>query len=881
MPLAAGARLGHFEVLAPLGAGGMGEVYRARDIDLGRDVALKVLPDEVARDHERLARFEREGRVLAALNHPGILVVFEVGDQDGKPFVVSELLEGETLRQALARLTLRQALDYAAQVASGLAAAHEKGVVHRDLKPENLFVTRDGRVKILDFGLAKVASSPGHGRDTAAETLSSPTTPGTVWGSAGYMAPEQVRGEEVDHRADVFSLGVVLYELLTGRRAFRGNTIAETLTAILREDPPELSELAPHVPPGVWRVVKRCLEKRPEDRFQSARDVGFALEVGADPDPTRRAGTQGPARRARVAIGAAVAGCLGGLLLSRLATVPPTPAVTPRRLTIETPSSAPLSDDVYVPFALSPDGTTLAFVTSQPERLFLRRLDTFEATPVEGTEGAYDPFFSPDGQWVGFWAYGKLKKIPVAGGPAVTLCDAYDMLGASWGENGTIVFAGNDESLSIVSADGGTPRPLTKLDPARHEVQHAFPQLLPGGRAVLFTATARSTSDPYSVEAQDLATGERHTVVPGARYGRYLPTGHVVYARGTTVFAVPVRRESLRVEGPGVAVLENVAAGPAGEALLSVAPDGTLAFVPGGPRALRTLVWADRNGVATTLGIAPRLYEHPRLSPDGRRVAVSLEEAGRLDIWIYTFEQETLERLTFDRTVGLGFDYHTFTPDGARITYTVDSPDGFRVVSAPVDASGSPEDLLSWAARIAPHSWLRDGQALLLNELGATTGGDLLVFRPGTEPRVTPFVQEPGNQWGASASPDGRYVAYAGDETGRFEIYVRPFPGPGPKRQLTTEGGEEPVWSRDGRELFYRSGQRLMVIPIATSSPLQSGRPRLVFEGRFVKGDPGLPAYDVSPDARRFLMMKNEHEAQHRELRVILNWFEDLKRRVP
>jgi serine/threonine protein kinase len=877
MPLAAGTRLGHFEVIALLGAGGMGEVHRARDLSLGREVALKVLPEGFAQDRSRLARFEREAHATAALNHPNILMVFEVGAEQGTPYVVSELLAGHTLRTLLGEpLAAKRALGYAVQIAEGLAAAHDKGIVHRDIKPENLFVMTDGRVKILDFGIARHADTDDSGRDA---TL---TLPGATIGTPGYMAPEQVRGGSVDARADIFALGAVLYEMVSGQRAFGGRTGIDSLTAILNEDPPNLAELVPDLPKGVAQVVQHCLAKAREQRFQSARDVALALDIAASavPAPAPVVGRLRTPWIAAAGLALALAAAIaGGVVSTRMRSSSTTPSV--RRTGITMPASAPLSSDVYVPFALSPDGALLAYTTAQPENLFVRRLDGFDATRLAGTEGAFDPFFSPDSQWLGFWAFGQLKKVAVTGGPPIIICQAADLLGASWSENGSIVFApGPGHGLFIVAAEGGTPKVLTTLDPEKNEVDHVFPQVIDDGRAVLFTVTARSKEAPYSVEVFDLDTKSRRIVVRGAHYGRYLPSGHLLYVRDDTLFAMKVTPGTLAPSGPAVAVLDEVDNRESGEALFAVAADGTLMYVPAKAPPESTLVWVDRTGAATNTGLPTRPYRVARVSPDGRTIAADILSAGERDIWTTSMDGATLERLTFQRRLVWSFSSLTFSHDSTHLAYAEDAEGGSRLVTQAIDRSLPSRLLLQWKLPLGPSRWLSDAKAIVTSVRGEDSGGDILVVPTSGNEGPTPLVQGPGNQFGATLSADERYVAYASDETGRFEVFVTGYPGGGLKRQLTTDGGAEPVWSPRGDEIFYRSGDRVMAIPVTTTPALTVGRSHLLFEGRFATGSAGLPAYDVAPDGR-FLMMRPVGSPPTRELRVVTNWLPELRRLVP
>jgi serine/threonine-protein kinase len=545
MALEPRTRVGPYEVLALMGAGGMGEVYRARDERLGREVAIKVLLAAAARDPERRQRFEQEARAVGALNHPNVLAIHDVGDHEGTPYLVSELLDGETLRDRLdatSRLPTRKAVDYATQVAQGLAAAHDKGILHRDLKPENLFLTRDGGVKILDFGLAKL-TEPDLESDTDAPTRTRHTQAGTVVGTVGYMSPEQVRGRDVDHRSDIFALGAVLYEMLAGRRAFAEETPAETMTAILKHEPAGPPDSDHRVPLGIERITRRCLEKKPEERFQSARDLAFHLQVQSTASGSAASPVTGQPRRrwpnrvTLVVLGVVLLAAVGRLVEWMASREGPPPTT---RLNLVFPANAPPDLGSNESLALSPDGRRLVyagFVEGQ-RRLLLRPLDRYDVTPIPGTEGGYGPFVSPDGEWIGFYAEGKLKKVPMGGGPSVTLADnVWDAHGASWAEDGTVVFTRAVLlGLHRVPDTGGTPTELTEVDASRGEVSHLSPQILPGRRSVLFTVLRQ---DGPQIEIVDLDSGERKVVAQDGGHARYLETGHIVFVRSGALLAAP------------------------------------------------------------------------------------------------------------------------------------------------------------------------------------------------------------------------------------------------------------------------------------------------------------------------------------------------------
>ncbi len=899
MVLTPGTRLGPYEVLSPLGAGGMGEVYRARDSRLGREVAVKVLPDAVSNDPRALARFESEAKAVAALSHPNILALHDVGKEGTVSYVVMELLEGETLREALAKgpLALRKALDVALQVAEGLAAAHGKGIVHRDLKPENVFLTKDGHAKLLDFGLARSGPVPVGRDETQSPTVEKLTSEGAVVGTVAYMSPEQARGETVDFRSDQFSLGVVLYEMLTGKRPFGGASAAETLAAIIRDEPEPLTKLAPKLPALLGWTVQRCLSKDPEERFASTKDLAKELQnlrthlseavSAADVAPS-----EAPRLRRRVpfwalAAVAALATAVGLLLGSRFLRSGSPPA-SPLVVSLSFPvDAAPYTGGVN-PLTLSPDGKTLVYSGSNSGKLmlFVRRLDRDEVRPIPGTDGAVFPFFSPDGREVGFVANRKLKKVALAGGSPITLCDIQNPRGGTWGADGTIVFVrGTMLGLWRIPASGGEPRVVTTPDAAKGE-RHYYPQILPGGEHILFAIQDRNRTSHAAVVS--LRTGEQKILVEDAAYPRYLPTGHLVFARPGMLFAVPFSLKRLETSGPPVPLLDDLVTNhlEMQAAEYAFSEEGTLVYLPS--RELqRTLVWVDRKGATERVPFPPGGYEEVAISPDGGRLAANTFEKGEKTALLFgDFTRGTLSRSTEEGN----FAGLAWAPDGKRVAFGF-APQGrgpWHVFWQSADGSTPSERLTGESAeqQEEPTSFSPDGSLLLVNVFNYTntgpayTGWDIFVFPLSGERKLRPFLQTKFFERNAYFSPDGRWVAYESDESGRSEVFVRPYPGPGGKWQISIEGGAEPHWSRSGRELFYRHGDKMMMVDVETKPTFRPGRPRTLFEGRYF--DYEFNTYDVAPDGSRFLMIKPDPaESGPAHVNVVLNWFEEVKRRVP
>jgi len=909
MAIPSGTKLGSYDVVAQIGAGGMGEVYQAHDTKLGRDVAIKVLPEAFAHDADRLSRFQREAKMLAALNHPNIATIYGLEQSNGTSYLVMELVSGETLAERVKRegaVPVEEALAIAEQIAEAMEAAHEKSIIHRDLKPANVKVTPEGKVKVLDFGLAKAFTGDESGSDpTNSPTLSQAATmQGIILGTAPYMSPEQARGKACDKRTDIWAFGCVLYELLTGRQTFHGDDVTDILAAVVRAEP-DWQALPPATPMQVRTLLRRCLQKDKTLRLRDAGDARIeiheALTAPATVEPVagQRKNRERVAWAAAAAALALIAIAMTAVLVLR-APKPPQP-LQALRLSAEIGANASLNTNSGPSALLSPDGTRLALVArgaDQKRRIFVRSLDQLQATALSGTENAGDPFFSPDGQWLGFFADGKLKKISVQGGAAVTLCGVGDDRGGTWGADGTVVFTKDTASaLSKVSSAGGTPQPLTTLDKETGEVTQRWPQVLPGSKAVLFTSnttggTGASLEDS-DIVVYSVASGQRKTVQRGGFYARYLPSGHLVYMHEGTLFAVPFDLKRLEVTGQPVPILEGVVTAPInGGAQFSFSDTGNLVYVAGRGGQDVSIYWMDHEGKFTPLRETPGGYYNPAFSPDGRRLALEIFDGKRRDIWVYEWERDTLTRLTFG---GEGNAYPAWTPDGERITYSSQEKG-----EAPnlwwARANGAADaQRLTQSKNLAQfqESWSLDGKVLAFRQLNPGTGNDIMTlpikgneksgWKPG-EPK--PFVNSAFNEIEPAFSPDGRWLAYRSDESGSFEVYVRPFPGPGGKWQVSTGGGLYPKWSRNGKELFYRTADsKIMAVTYtASGDSLHADKPQLWSPGQFTDRGLGNYNFDLHPDGKRFAVLKtpgSEQTAAVNKVSFIFNFFDEISRKVP
>jgi serine/threonine-protein kinase len=887
--------VGPYEVLSKLGEGGMGEVYRARDTRLNRDVAIKVLPAAFAVDPERVARFEREAQTLASLNHPNIAQVHGIVEEPLA--LVMECVEGEDLAQRISRgpVPLDEALAIARQVATGLAAAHDRGIIHRDLKPANVKVSPDGDVKILDFGLAKAIARDDSG---AADLANSPTFSnlpqmtqmGVILGTAAYMSPEQARGKRVDQRTDLWAFGCVLYEMLSGQKPFQGedDSVATVLARILEREA-DYTALPPGTPPSIRRLIRRCLEKNPSRRLASAQDAGLEIDDahtapdGAVAPPARRT-LRGALSWTAALLGLALAGT--SVALWR-ATRPAEARVM--RYDIQLPAKTSLALAEWPSVAISPDGSAVVFVGTAEggTQLFLRRRDEAVIRPLEGTENGADPVFSPDGRWLLFRAGRDLMKMVVGSGPTA-IARIETSRGATWLDDGSVVFAPDAAvGLMRIPPGGGAPQPLTTLNAQKGERSHRWPTALPGGKAVLFIVGTNASPDDYNnsdVDAVIVASGERRHVMTGASFVRYVPTGHLIFMRNGALNAVPFDAGSLTLTGNPTPIVNGVGGDvTSGAAAFACANDGTLVYAPGsaGPNGnSRRLVWADRTGAVEPLPLPPALYNDVRISPDGRRFAVVVGAAGSGDIWIYDVARGTFTRLTFDRNAGTP----AWSADGQSVIYaSIEAgQDRTTFYRRPVDGSRDRERIGAAEGRVFLLSVDEAGKFLRIVKTSKTQGrvSDIvqLNLADGTE---TPLVATGADEYSGSVSPDGRWLAYQSNESGRFEIYVRNLAEGGGRWQVSTAGGEEPRWSADGRELFFRIDNRFMHADVVSRQAFGAGTPVKLFDGiENIRSDTGN-SYDVDPKTGRFLMTRSADPAAApsvTSLNVVLNWFEDLRR---
>jgi serine/threonine-protein kinase len=867
----------------------MGEVYRARDPKLRRDVAIKVLPEAFSHDEERLARFEREARVLASVNHPNIATIHGLEAAGGVGFLVMECVEGTTLADRMSEgpLPVEETLLLFKQIAEALEAAHARSVVHRDLKPSNVKVTPEGHVKLLDFGLAKALAGDVPAHDLSeSPTVSRPATrDGVLLGTAPYMSPEQARGRAVDHKADIWAFGCCLYEALSGKALFLEDTVSDTLAGILKVEP-EWTGLPVATPAIIRSLLRRCLAKDPNHRLQHIGDARVEIEEAlAEPSfpapPESLAAATQSARRL-LAMGAG--GLAMGVALASVIVWTAFPsAESPMRdavhFGVTLPADLELAGDYPCPVAVSPDGRTLAFVgtSGHEDKLYLRSLDSLDLRPIPGTDGARSPFFSPDSQWVGFFAGGELRKVSVDGGVSMALCSAQEGREASWAPDDTIVFTRSKApTLYRVPASGGPAHEIAGLEAERGEMGFFSPHVLPGGRSVVFAASSGGGLESQKIVAASLSTGERRTLIEGGVRPLYAPSGHLLYSRGESLMAVRFDVEGVEVSGAPVLVLQGLEAREV-TTYFTVSDGGVLAYVPVQEAAETSLAWSDFQGILEPVRLQPREYWGPSLSPDGTHVAMTTYGDQVMETWVLELDRGALSRFAFKG----GNHIPVWTPDGSRLVFSSDREGPFNLFWKPADGSGAAERLSTSEWHQDPASWSPDGKTLAFAQNHRVTGWDIWLLHMDGETREEPFVATDFHEYHPMISPDGRWLAYASNESGRLDVYVQPFPQGGAKWLISTEGGTAPLWARDGRQLFYRDGDKLLAVRVGPAPTFSAGRPRVLFEAPMkVSSGFGTPDYDVTADGRRFLMIPRSTQPRKR-IHVVLDWFEELRQLVP
>ncbi|HTO76566.1 MAG TPA: protein kinase [Thermoanaerobaculia bacterium] len=895
MTLSAGTKLGPYEILSPLGAGGMGEVYRAQDTRLERTVAVKVLTSHLSSSAELRQRFEREAKTISRLSHPHICALYDVGQADGVEYLVMEYLEGETLTQRLARgpLPPEQVLRYGVEMAEALDQAHRQGIVHRDLKPGNVMVSKSG-VKLLDFGLAKVVApvTPASGVTSLPTMQGSPdlTQGGTILGTFQYMAPEQLEGKDADPRTDIFALGAVLYEMATGRKAFAGKSQASLIGSILKDEPPAISAVQPMVPPALDRVVRTCLAKDPEDRWQSAHDIAAELKWISEGS---QAGIAAPAtvstrRRSRERIAWA------GFALATLAAIAlgvgylrrAPAAARATRFEIVPSDVAPfrtLSNAVATMIALSPDGRLLAFEAEDSKgkrSLWIRALDGLEARPLPGTEDAWYPFWSPDSRSIGFFANKKLKRVDASGGPVQDVCDAVDGRGGAWNRDGVILLAPSATSpLHRVAASGGVPVPAIPLDAAHGEDSQRWPTFLPDGKHFLYFsylgANPEARNQNGGIRVGRLDSKETRAVVPQASNVAYSEPGELLFSRGGNLLAQRFDSKVLQVVGEAVPVAQGVVVDDAKKlAFFSASSTGVLAYARDKAFPAR-LLWLDRQGRQIGSVGESGDYRFPRLSPDGRKLSIAVAQGPRTSLWIYDLNRGSSTRFSGDTAYDDG--PAIWSPDGTRLAFGSARGGPQRLFVRPVGGTGSEQALLKTADAEIPVDWSHDGRFIAFDAPGGTTDWDIWILPLEGDRKPFPFRQSPAADVGPSFSPDGKWIAFTAVESGKSDVLAAPFPGPGDPVPISTAGGRDAKWRGDGKELFYIAEDgKMMAVPIREGATLEPGVPAALFDAR-TRVQPGF-RFDVSPDGQRFLVVTRGSDVEFSPIAVVVNWMEGLKR---
>ena len=888
-----GQTISHYKILEKLGEGGMGIVYKAHDTTLERDIALKFLPAHLSASEQDKARFIQEAKAAATLDHPNICTIYSIEEHEGQFFIAMQLVDGQLLRDRMSGATQKQAIEIGIQIAEGLAAAHEKGVVHRDIKPENIMIRKDGIAQIMDFGLAKLKG------------VSRLTKEGSTVGTAGYMSPEQVQGQDADHRSDIFSLGVLLYEMFTGQLPFKG--VHETAIAyeIVNVDAPPMAAAKPEIDPALDAIVLECLEKDPKERTQSAGQVAVELKRyrressrqhasrimparpgGADHRPVEQTAGRKTSRLPWILAAALFVSTVALAFLLLSSGPPENPVMRLNVSAFTAPGQQILRADVPN-VAISPDGRSLVYTITESgtTRLYLRHLDSFQARPIKGTENGYSPFFSPDGQWLGFAAEGKIKKIPLSGGSAEVLCDAAGFRGASWGLDNRIIFGPEYASpLMSISADGGDVQAFSILDSASEERTHRWPQILPDGKWVLYTIGNPDNPNSYAdaqLALQSIATGERHILDVRGEMGRYIEPGYLLVSRNGTLLAAPFNLEERRINQQLSPVVSDLDGDPgSGVSYFSVSDNGHLVYLSGAATQSLELVWVTRDGKQTLLPLPPQMYSTPRLSPDGSKLAVTIGmlSGDDSDIWIYDFPTAVFTRLTFEKRMFSGI----WSRDGKQLYYASAVTGNGGLMVKPADGSSNGTLLLPAKGPQYPTSISPNGMQVLVNGVqGFTSEGDIYAFDLNSRNNLIPLISSPAVEYGGQLSADGRYVSYISNETGSMEVNVRTYPDLKGKWQISTNGGFYPVWSPKGNEIFYLSGTgKIMAVPLEHHPTFSPGTPREVFDAtRMYTPNNPIANFDISSDGQRFIFVRStQNDAEITSFNIVLNWTSSLTR---
>ena len=886
LDLGVGAQISHYRVTGKLGAGGMGEVYRGIDSKLNREVAIKVLPQSFAQDPERVARFQREAQVLASLNHPNIAAIYGVEETNGVRALVMELVEGPTLADRIAAgpIPFDESLTIARQIADALEVAHERGIIHRDLKPANVKVTPDDMVKVLDFGLAKIASADAAYSDLShSPTMIQGTQAGVILGTAAYMSPEQAKGKVVDKRSDIWAFGCLLFEMLSGKQSFKGETLTDTLASVVRGEP-DWKELPKDTPARIISLIHRCLTKDPKQRLRDIGDARFEIEHSDAPREYvgEKVTPAGPRWRAPLAIGLLIVAALTvGMLLNRYLSARASQAQPVVRLIYTIPANQLPSAPQRNRLAISPDGSKIVYAAN--ERLYVRALDSLEAVELTGTEGAMGPFFSPDGQWVGFLSRPQLKKVSINGGAAVPICTVADPIGANWGPDNTILIGGVYTGILRVSANGGNPEIVIPPSPS---LSYLHPQFLPDGKSFLFQRGRPGNYDFNELVMRSLDKDDETVVLRGGYDYQYLKSGYLLHAQGArnqrldlSVVGFDVKARS--TIGNSAILVRNVKDASAGSSSnFAVSDLGTLIYLtaPAGDGSGTKLAVIDRSGKSSFLPAEARDYSDPRVSPNGRFLAVHLQ-GDQNDVWVADAERGALTRISFDDGED---ETPAWSPDGRTVAWSSSRSGLLRgIFRRPADGSGSEELIWSLDKHCHVRDWSSDGKTLVIETLDPNTSGDIWRLNLEGTPTASPFLQSSFNERNSRLSPDGKWLAYVSDESGRDEVYVQAFPQGGSKLQVTSSGGDQPVWSHDGSKLFIRAAGSIQEVAFRPGAPPSIGAMTSLFKDHFESPQAGAhTGYDVFPDGR-FLMIQSQALAGAREeIVVVVNWIEEIKKQL-